>query len=403
MKVNVKEIELIDIIELTPNPNNTKIHTKKQIDVLVRSMKKVGFNDPIQVDETNVILAGHGRLKAAKKAGLVKVPCIRVLGLSESEKRAYTISHNQIGAMTGMDEQMLAIELDLLKQDDFELDLLGFDAKQMDELLGLDEQPEPPDPLGDASDSLPGVVQLSKTMNLDGDQWLKPYDIPILREDRLAEGEKEYTVWIGRNRTEDVGKPFFYLYGSDSTVGLDATRTTIGFYVDDIRFERVWNNLPEWTTKFYAAGVKTLVMPDYSIYYNEAIAVNIYNMYRSFYVARYWQEVGFNVIPNIHFHEDPAQLDYMLAPIPVGAPMVAWQIQTFSGGTDGDYAELTRSQMGLALEKLKPLKLLTYGGEPGLQLGREICERHGVEFVGILNRAAHMRADVAKHEETRAF
>lgn len=400
MKTVTGTIELLDPMKLVPNPNNAKSHTKKQIDVLARSMEKVGFNDPIAITEDNMILAGHGRLQAAKKLGLIKVPVIRVAGLSEEQKRAYTLSHNQIGFMTGWDEEMLKFEIESLKDVGFELDLLGFEAAELDKLLALEE--DPADPLGDAPDRLPGVVTLSRSMKLDESELVRPYEIPRLREDRLGDAPEAYTVWIGRNRTTDPGGPLFYLYGSDSTVGLDSSRTTIAFYVDDIRFERVWTALPEWTTKFLTAGVRTLIMPNYSILDGMPTAEAIYQSYRCKYVARYWQEAGLNVIPDLYLSTVPFDVEYFLAGIPVGAPVVAMQMHTF-GNRAAEIKEEIRAGAMIALDLLKPQKLLVYGGEPGLLLGKEVAERAGIGFVGVLNRAAYMRADVAKHEETRSF
>lgn len=354
-----------------------------------------------------MILEGHGRLMAAKKMGMVKVPVVVLRGLSDKQKRAYTLIHNKLTMNSGFNEDILASELKLLDEGQYDLSLTGFSEKEVDELLKFEDvQDNLDDDLSDAPDELPGMMQLKNELLLNPDEYLPPFGFPELSEECLAEPHDVYQVWIGANRTTDAGGPLYYLYGSDSTLGMDATRTTVSFFVDDIRFERVWNNIAKYTTKFIMARTEALIMPDYSLeMFTTRHAVNIWNAYRCFYVARYWQDAGLSVVPNIKHTGNPDELEPLISPIPKNAPLLATQIQTARMGWKApeEYFDMKRTMLGLALEQLKPLHLLVYGGEPGLTLGKEICARHGVKFIGVLNRAASMRGDVAVHEKVRAF
>lgn len=115
------EIENIPTGELKAYEKNSRTHGKKQIDQVVASIKEFGFTNPLLVDEGNTLIAGHGRLLAAKKIGMEEVPCVRLSHLSEAQKKAYVIADNKIALNSGWDEDLLKSELD-------ELDSLGFDV-----------------------------------------------------------------------------------------------------------------------------------------------------------------------------------------------------------------------------------------------------------------------------------
>ena len=118
-------------------------------------MVEFGWTNPVLVDEQGGILAGHGRLLAARKLGLAEVPVIELAHLSEAQKRAYLIVDNQLALQAGWSEDLLAAELAWLRDERFDLDLIGFDATELERLLALadddagsddaeDEAPEPP-------------------------------------------------------------------------------------------------------------------------------------------------------------------------------------------------------------------------------------------------------------------
>lgn len=395
------QLETADPINLVPNPMNAKEHTKKQIKQIAASITEYGFRDPIGVDEGMNVLEGHGRLMAAKKLGLTSVPILVLRGLTDAQKRAYTLVHNKLNMNTGFDMDILKAELEGLAGSEFDLSLTGFGEDEIDKILDLEEtvDEKPLDLLEDAPEFGTGVFQLSDDMILMPEEYLPPYGFPKLRDDRLAEGHEEYQFWTGQRRTVDQGGPMIYVYGSDSTLNMPTDRTTLCFYTDDQRFERVWTNLAGITTKFLHARVESLMQPNFSVYREMPLALKLYQTYRAKLVARYWQEAGLLVVPDIEFGSVD-DLEFTLAGIPEGAPMCCTQLQTLG---DSSLDDELRQGLGLALEKIKPVRLLVYGGEPGLRLGKEVCERHGVAFTPVMNRAAQMRADVATHETIRPF
>jgi hypothetical protein len=134
-KNRAMNIENIAIDALKPYPGNARTHDEAQIEALAAAIRELGFRDPVEVDDDNMILAGHGRVLAAHRAGLAQVPCVRHAGLTEAQKRAYVLSNNQIGLLSGWDEAALLKELDWLEAQDFDLTLTGFDGEDIQAML----------------------------------------------------------------------------------------------------------------------------------------------------------------------------------------------------------------------------------------------------------------------------
>ncbi len=133
------KIELWDVEALVPYANNPRTHSKEQIAKVAASIARFGFVNPILVDASANVIAGHGRLQAAKQLGLMQVPVIILDHLSEDEKRAYVIADNQLALEAGWDDELLKTELGALADLDFDLSVIGFSDKELAELLdGLD-------------------------------------------------------------------------------------------------------------------------------------------------------------------------------------------------------------------------------------------------------------------------
>ena len=130
-------IELWPIDRLRPYERNPRTHSDAQVDQIAASMVEFGSTNPILFDENAGILAGHGRLLAARQLGLADVPVIRFDHPSEAQKRAYLIADNQLAMQAGWSEELLAQELAWLRDESFDLDLVGFDATELERLLAI--------------------------------------------------------------------------------------------------------------------------------------------------------------------------------------------------------------------------------------------------------------------------
>ena len=133
-----------NVLELIPYVNNSRTHSDEQVIQIASSIKEFGFTNPILTDGENGIIAGHGRLMAAKKLGLKEVPTIELSHLSEAQKKAYIIADNKIALNSGWDDAMLALEFAELEALDFDLELTGFGVLEMANIFddGVRGEPE---------------------------------------------------------------------------------------------------------------------------------------------------------------------------------------------------------------------------------------------------------------------
>ena len=123
------------VSELIPYVNNSRTHSDEQVAQIAASIKEFGWTNPILIDGDNGIIAGHGRLLAARKLGQKEVPTIELKDLTETQKKAYIIADNRLALNAGWDNEMLRIELTDLLADGFALDILGFDQADLDEIF----------------------------------------------------------------------------------------------------------------------------------------------------------------------------------------------------------------------------------------------------------------------------
>lgn len=125
--MNNLQIKEVKLSKLKPYEKNAKLHPDSQIDQIIKSIKELGFNDPIACDENGVIIEGHGRYMAAKKMGLKTIPTIILRGMTEAQKKAYILAHNKLTMDTGFDIEILQEELSYLNDMDCNFDFMGFD------------------------------------------------------------------------------------------------------------------------------------------------------------------------------------------------------------------------------------------------------------------------------------
>jgi len=126
------EVKYLSINDLVPYANNPRTHTDNQVTQVASSIKEFGFNNPILIDEGKGVIAGHGRLAAAKKLGLETVPTITLTGLTEAQRKAYVIADNKLTENSRWDYDLLSIEIERLKELDFELSELGFSEVELE-------------------------------------------------------------------------------------------------------------------------------------------------------------------------------------------------------------------------------------------------------------------------------
>ncbi|CAM5772636.1 site-specific DNA-methyltransferase [Bosea minatitlanensis] len=255
MRRDASTIERVPVEALLPYAANARTHSDDQIAQIAASIAEFGFNAPCLIDERGILIAGHGRLLAAKRLGLRDVPIIRLAHLTDAQARAYRIADNQIALNAGWDEATLAAELARLKEDGLDLDLLGFEEDELDRLLsGADVDADRPE---SDEDSIPDPPKEAVT---------RPGDLWILGSHRLLCGDATSASDV--TRLLDGAKPHLMVsdppYGVEydpnwrNDAGVSATTRTGKVRNDDrADWRDAWRLFPGDVAYVWHAGIHT--------------------------------------------------------------------------------------------------------------------------------------------------
>ena len=175
--MNNLNIEYQEVAKLTPYARNSRTHSDEQVSQIAASIKEFGWTNPILIDEKDGIIAGHGRLMAAQRLNEANVPTIRLSGLTEAQKKAYVIADNKLALNAGWDEEMLAVEVEELLGEGYDLSLTGFSEKELNDILsangtdyeGLTDEDEVPQPPEEPNAKLGDIYQLGEHRLMCGD------------------------------------------------------------------------------------------------------------------------------------------------------------------------------------------------------------------------------------------
>lgn len=163
----VTEVIERSVASLKPYARNARTHSKKQIKQIASSIERFGFVNPVLIGDDGQIIAGHGRVEAAKQLGLKTVPTLALSHLSETEKRAYVLADNKLALNAGWDREILAIELQGLVDLDFDVELTGFSLAEIDFVLDEagEADPDAPDAAEDAVPDVTGLLSRAWAMS----------------------------------------------------------------------------------------------------------------------------------------------------------------------------------------------------------------------------------------------
>jgi site-specific DNA-methyltransferase (adenine-specific) len=246
------QLETIQIDALIPYARNSRTHSDGQVAQIASSIKEFGFTNPVLIDGGGGIIAGHGRVLAARKLGMSEVPCIRLDHLTEAQKRAYVIADNRLALNSGWDTEMLKVEFADLQELGFDLELTGFDLDEIKELLapvgteGLTDPDDAP-PLPEHPRTVPGDIWVMGKHRLlcgdstsmddlakltDGqlvDMWLTdpPYNVAYegktkealtIKNDEMGDDQFRQFLRDAYTAADTVMKPgaVFYIWHADS-------------------------------------------------------------------------------------------------------------------------------------------------------------------------------------------
>jgi hypothetical protein len=169
-KTHSMTIERVPIAGLRPHPGNPRTHSKKQVRQIADSIRRFGFTNPVLIGEDGSIIAGHGRVEAAKLLGLDSVPTVRLAHLNAAQRRAYVLADNKLALNAGWDRELLAIELQGLIEIDFDVELTGFSATEIDLVLGAAREGSP-NSAAEPEDQVSFPGDVTSAVSRPGDVW----------------------------------------------------------------------------------------------------------------------------------------------------------------------------------------------------------------------------------------
>jgi hypothetical protein len=356
----------IEGVELVGDDHNANKGTLRGRDMLRQSMREYGAARSAVADRDGRIIAGNKSLETAAELGL-PIRTVRTKGdeyivvvrddldLDDPRARELAYADNRVGQVSlEWDAAVLMADLengmDLTKfWNPAELDILLADPNEQAEPEDFEELPE----------ELAGAYALKDWMTFPSDEI---HEIPPLDPDMLGDLPEDVEVWAGPDAVDVEREGWWvYNYGSDSIRGLDLEKTILAFYVDDYRFDRWFTEPKKYVSKALAAGIPMAISPNYSLWELDPAAVHIWATYRSRWVARYMQEAGIRIIPDVNWASEDS-FEFCLAGIPKHAPCISIQVQTFNKAYGGWETREIRRGVEFAIRELEPQKLLLYGG-----------------------------------------
>lgn len=313
------EIVYKDINELKPYKNNAKKHPQNQIDKIKKSIEEFGFNDPIGVDENNMIIEGHGRYEALKQLGVKQVPCIELNKMTEEQKKAYILVHNKLNMDTGFDTELLNNEL----LDINTIDMTKFDLNiKLDDLFKENER-----------------HRTNDTYNLgimDNENVSDFWQMPIIKNDNFIPSKLIGFNYAKTSKEKNVG---------------------IHFYLDDYQFERIWNNPEEYVD--ILKQYECILSPDFSLYMDMPMPMKIWNIYRSRLIGQFYQSQGIKVIPTLSWAEEET-FEFCFEGIPKGSIV---SISTIGVKKNKEALKIWKTGVDELIRRIEPSTILIYGGK----------------------------------------
>lgn len=324
--------------EIKPYENNPR-KNKQAVDAVANSIREFGFKVPIVIDRNNVIVAGHTRLKAAKRLGIKTVPCIIADDLTEEQVKAFRLADNKVSELAGWDYDLLGDELDGI----FNIDMLDFGFSDSD--FDSEEDPGKEDPPNE-----PTIYQY----NLDD------YD-----ESRTA-------GWYQMPTLEPVDVCPNELIGF-SEANVETRRDGIGvhFFIDDYKFHRIWQRPHFYIEKLI--DYECCCTPDFSLYMDMPMAMKVWNVYRSRLIGQIMQDAGILVVPTLQWAE-PETYDFCFDGIPKGSTVAT---STEGVKRDEDAMKIWIDGMTEAMKRLEPKRILVCGDPIDFDYGNAEVKHYG--------------------------
>lgn len=351
---NNSKIEMVETKKIIPYKNNPRFNDGA-VEAVANSIKEFGVKQPLVLDKDYVVIAGHTRLKAAKKLKLKEVPCIIARDLTAEQAQAYRVADNKTGELAEWDFEMLSAELEEIANFNFDMDEFSFDFENTNQIdLELDQQEDQQN-------------SLNNTPEDDDDE-----DIPYYG----AERERTFEAYnlYDYDQTRTVGKyqmPFIEAvdHVPNNLIGFNYAKSSsdyesgIHFYLDDYQFERIWNDPYKYVDLL--SKFDCVLTPDFSLYMDMPMAMKIWNVYRSRLVGQILQDSGITVIPTLSWAEKET-FEFCFDGIEKGGTV---SISTIGVKRDEEAFDIWKAGVDEAIKRLEPKCIVVYGGKVDYDFG----------------------------------
>ena len=328
------QIEYVDIGIVKPYYRNARHNDGEATEKLAESIKEFGFQQPILVDDNNIIITGHTRLKAALSLGIDKIPIARAVGLSDEQIKAYRLADNRVAEYSTWDKELLDIELAEFETIDmskfgFELSISGLDFGAADpEQEQVEEESE--------DFHRETTINQYNLFNYDPDRTEGKYDMPVLDGVDHVPADLQGFNYV-------LNKP-------DTTKG-------VHFFLDDYQFERIWQRPEFYIEKLI--DFDCALTPDFSLYLDMHMAMQVWNIYRSRLIGQIMQDYGITVIPTVSWSTKDS-FDFCFDGLPQNATLA---VSTIGVKQDKEQFEIWIDGMNEMIKRLSPTKIIVYGGK----------------------------------------
>lgn len=325
------ELKQYKLSELKPYENNPR-RNDEAVQYVANSISEFGFKIPIVIDKNNVIVCGHTRYKAAKQLKLKSVPCIMADDLTDEQIKAFRLADNKTAEISEWDFGLLSAELETISDidmSDFSFNIYGFETQQEEAEQNQEEEKE--------NERERTYKQYNLQYN-DIERTVGKYQMPII-EKQIIETPKQPPI------------------GFNYMLSTEGRERGIHCFLDDYQIERLWNSPEVYAEKLIEFPY--LLSPDYSLYLDMPIAMQIWNTYRSRLVGQIMQDYGVNVIPTVSWGL-PETFEFCFDGIEQGS-IVA--VSTIGVKRDETATKIWRDGMDAMIKKIKPSAIWCYGGK----------------------------------------
>lgn len=396
VRILADKIELIPIDSVRPHPRNPR---EGDVGAITQSIEAHGvFKQLLIQKSTGYIIAGNHTWRAEKAKGLKRVP-VTYLDVDDDAALQIMLADNQSTDLaTNNETKLVEVLQDLASRGKLggslftgdDLDAMmsrlnrPLDLRDIAGQAPMVSQPQAtatmsprveeagpetfvqgmPAPVAaqklDQANALRAQLQGMEELRWQGNNY---WGIPELREDMLLEKLPDpLRTWAGQDTPDDGKTTWLYNFGAIASSGIPWDRTILSFFSHDDTFESWWDIPSYYTARAITSGVKMAVLPDFSLYISDPRIVHLYNIYRSQWLGRYFQECGIKVIPRLRFDfKDEETLKIALFGIPRGCPLLIYGGNEKKEDADmGNFYALIQA----ALDELKPQTFILYGGGP---------------------------------------